>query len=96
MKMVMIICPENRTDTIRKVIAGQDVHAYSELHEVSGAGEKGMKFGNRVWPGQSVVIFTVVPEGKKAQLFSALRECRESLPSADSLHAFVVPVEEVL
>ena len=96
MKMVMIVCPEKRTDAIRELIAEQDVHAYSELHEVSGAGAKGMKFGNRIWPGQSVVIFTVVPEDKKAGLLSALRECRNSLTSSDSLHAFVLPVEEVL
>ncbi|MCG6911583.1 MAG: hypothetical protein LJE94_15875 [Deltaproteobacteria bacterium] len=96
MKMVMVICPENRTETIRELIARHDVHAYSELHEIIGAGEKGLKLGDRIWPGKSLVVFTVVPEGKKAELLAALRECRSSLPFGESLHAFVVPVEDAL
>ena len=96
MKMVMIICPDNRTDTIRELIARRDVHAYSELHEVTGAGKKGMKHGDRIWPGKSVIVFTVVSEEKKAALLAALKECRDSLPSEESLRAFVVPVEEEL
>ena len=96
MKMVMIICPQDRTDTIRGLIAGQDVRAYSELHEVTGSGRKGMKLGDRVWPGKSLIVFTVVSEEKKAELLAALKECRDSLSSEESLRAFVVPVEEAL
>jgi len=96
MKMVMVICPENRTETIRGLVAQHDVRAYSELHEITGAGEKGIKHGDRIWPGKSVIVFTVVSEGKKAELFAALKACRRSLEPEDSLHAFVVPVEEAL
>lgn len=36
MKMVMIICPENRNEELRELIAKHDIHAYTELKEITG------------------------------------------------------------
>lgn len=94
MKMLMIICPERNAEEIRELISMHDVRAYSELHDVTGSGEKGKKLGTRVWPGKSIVIFTVLPEGKKDQLLEALKACRASLMPEEGMHAFVLPVEQ--
>ena len=88
MKMVMVICPESRRrKPYGDLIAQHEVHAYSELHDITGAGEKGIKYGDRIWPGKSVIVFTVVSEGKKAELLAALKGCRDSLQSEESLRA---------
>jgi len=96
MKMLMIVCPEKKAEDIRELIANYDVQSYSELHDVTGEGEKGKRFGNRVWPGKSIIIFTVVPEQKKVELVQALKKCEQSLMPEESMRAFVLPVEDVL
>ena len=63
---------------------------------MTGEGEKGKRFGTRVWPGKSIIIFTVVPEQKKEELLQALKKCEADLMPEESMRAFVLPVEEVL
>ena len=94
MKMLMVVCPERNADEIRELISKYDIHSYSELHDVTGEGEKGKKLGTRVWPGKSIVIFTVLSDGKKDALLGALKECRGNLLPEEGMHAFVLPVEE--
>lgn len=96
MKMLMVICPETRAEDIRTLISGHDVHAYTELQDVTGSGAKGLKLGTRTWPGRSILVFTVVPEGKTKQLLQALEECKQTLLPEESMHAFVMPVEHAL
>jgi Nitrogen regulatory protein P-II len=94
MKMILVICPEKRTEELSRFIERHDIDYYSELHEVTGKGTKGPKFGNRIWPGTSILFAMVVPNEKKNVLMEALREYRDTLLSEESMHAFVVPVEE--
>jgi len=96
MKMLMIICPERNAEDVRNLIAAYEVHSYSELHDVTGEGEKGKRFGTRIWPGKSIVIFAVVSEQKKDELIAALKECEKKLLPEESMRAFVLPVEEVI
>ena len=92
--MLMIVCPESNAEEIRNLISQYDIHAYSELHDVIGEGEKGKKLGTRVWPGKSMIVFTVLPEDKERELLEAVKECRRNLMPEEGLHAFVLPVEE--
>jgi len=96
MKMLMIVCPEKKVEDVRDLIASYDVHSYSELHDVTGEGEKGKRFGTRVWPGKSIIIFSIVPAQKKDELIQALKACEKDLMPEESMHAFVLPVEDVL
>ena len=41
MKMLMIVCPEPRQEEVRALIARHDVHSYSEIPRVLGAGKTG-------------------------------------------------------
>ena len=94
MKMILVICPEKYAEEFRNFIEQHDVHYFSELHDITGKGEKGCKLGNRIWPGTSHLIAMVVPDEKKDAIMTALKECRDTLLSDESMHAFVVPVEE--
>ena len=96
MKMLMIICPESNSEELRELIAKYDIHAYSKIHDVTGEGEKGKKLGTRVWPGKSLIMFTVLPEGKERELLDAIKTCKRSLLPEESMHAFVLPVEEAI
>jgi len=96
MKMIMVVCPENREEEVRELIVKHDVHAYSELHDVTGEGEKGRRLGTRIWPGKLIIILLIVSDEKKRKLAAALKEYRNTLLSDESIRAFVVPVEEEL
>ena len=95
MKMILVICPERRTEELRHYIEHHDIHYYSELHDVTGKGSKGYRFGNRIMPGTSALIAMVVPDEKQRYAMGALKEFKDTLLSQESLHAFVIQLEEV-
>jgi hypothetical protein len=96
MKMLMVVCPQARQGDVQALIAKHGVHAYSEFQHVRGEGKTGKHFGTHVWPEESVLIFTVVPDEKKDELVAALRQCATQLYPDEGLRAFVLPVEEAV
>jgi len=95
MKMLLIICPENRQAEVRELIAKHDVHSYSEIPNILGAGKTGTHLDTRLWPGTSVLIFTVVAPAKKEELVQALKAYHESLFEGEGLRVFALPVESL-
>lgn len=95
MKMLMIVCPENRQEEVRAIIAKHEVRGYSEIQNVLGEGATGKHLGTHVWPGKSVLVFTVVAAAKKDELVQALQEYHESLLAGEGLRVFALPVESL-
>ena len=96
MKLLMMIAPPSRTDEVRALIGEQDVHAYTELNEVTGEGATGKHLGTHVWPGSSHLTFTVVPDDKAEELFRAIETFKSTLYPEEGFKAFVLPVEKCL
>ena len=95
MKMLMIVCPENRQEEVRALIAKHNVHSYSEIPNVLGEGKTGKHLGTHVFPGKSVLVFTVVAASKKEELVAALKEDHDSLLAGEGLRVFALPVESI-
>ena len=76
MKMILAICPEERTKELRSYIELHDIHHYSALHDVTGKGDKGAKFDNRIMPGTSTLIAIVVPDQKKIPSWKRLENLK--------------------
>ena len=96
MKMLMIVCPENRQEEVRALIARHNVHSYSEIPNVLGEGKTGKHLGTHTFPGKSVLVFTVVAAAKKDELVQALKDYHESLLAGEGLRVFALPVESIL
>lgn len=96
MKMLVIIGPEGREDDLRQLIANHAVHAYSEFRGVIGEGLTGRRMGTPVFPGTSVMIFTVVEDPKLSELRAAVESFRATLYPQEGVRAFVLPVEELI
>lgn len=96
MKMIVIVCPEGRHEEFRNSIEDHGIHAYTEMRHAMGEGETGKKFGSDIWPGESVIIFMVIDDEKKAEVAELLRQCQAKLYPAEGMRAFVMPVEEIL
>jgi len=96
MKMVLVVCPEERHTEFQSSLKEHGIEAYTELRHAVGEGETGKKFGNRLWPEESVVIFMVIEDNKKAEIKKLVQECKSKLYPSESMHAFFMPVEETL
>ncbi len=95
MKMLMIVCPENRQEEVRALIARRNVHSYSEIPNVLGEGKTGKHLGTHTFPGKSVLVFTVVAAAKKDELVQALKDYQAGLFEGEGLRVFALPVESV-
>ena len=95
MKMLMIVCPENRQEEVRALIARRNVHSYSENPNVLGEGKTGKHLGTHTFPGKSVLVFTVVAAAKKDELVQALKDYQAGLFEGEGLRVFALPVESV-
>lgn len=96
MKMLILIGPEGREGDLRRLIENHHVHAYSEFRGVIGEGATGRHLGTPVFPGKSVMIFTVVEDPKLQELRAAVEAFRGTLYPEEGVRAFVLPVEEML
>ena len=96
MKMLLIICPQAREGDIRALIERHNVHAFTQIPEVLGEGEKGPVLGTRAWPGHQSLLFTVVPADRLPALVADLRECVKRLYPDEGVRALVLPVEQVI
>lgn len=96
MQMLMIIAPENRRQELKHIIASHGVHAYSELTGVLGEGETGKHFGTHTWPGQSVLIFSVIPHDQVEAVVQALRQFRGKLYPGEGFRVFSLPAEQII
>ncbi|MDD5678001.1 MAG: hypothetical protein PHW60_08445 [Kiritimatiellae bacterium] len=96
MKLLMVICPEGRRDQVTAMVEKHGIRSFTELPQVIGSGVTGKRFGTHVWPGKSVLMFTIVTDEKKDKLVAALRECQKNLFPDEGMKAFVLPAEEAL
>ena len=93
MNLLMIICPDERQEEVRELIAKHEVHAYSEIPNVLGEGRTGKHFGTHTWPGTMTLIFTAVDGEKRAELVQALKTYHDGLYESEGLRVFSLPVE---
>ncbi len=96
MKMVLIVGPRERHAELIRLMETAGVPAYTELTQVNGAGLTGKKLGTPEWPDRSTLLFTIVPDDRKAALTAALKHFQTKLYPEEGLRAFVLPVEEEL
>ena len=96
MKMIMIICPENREEEIHALIEKHDIHAYSAIRDVIGAGKTGKRMDSHVWPGKSILIFAIVDDPKIVELSAALKDCQENLMPTEGMRSFVLAIESMI
>jgi nitrogen regulatory protein PII len=96
MKMLMIICPDNRREDVHNVLHQHGVQGFSEMEGIKGEGKTGKHFGTHTWPMESVMLLTVVPDDKAQALIEAMKECSKRLFPEEGMRAFLMPVEEAI
>jgi hypothetical protein len=96
MKMMMVLVPSECLQGVQDLIEQHDIHAYSEIPNVLGAGRGGRKLGTRAFPGTSAMLLVLTePSGTKS-LIEALKLFSQEQNCTSGIRVFAVPAESVL
>jgi hypothetical protein len=93
MKLLIVMYAGPAPQRVAAVLDAHRVHGFTEIDRVHGRGESGRVEGTRAWPGESTVLFTVVPDEQVDGLSGALRGLGAESTPGERLHVAVVPGE---
>ena len=93
MKLVMMMYAGPNPQRIAAVLDEHEVHAFTEIDRAHGRGSTGRIEGTRAWPGETSVLFTVVPDERVVDLQQAFRTLATGVDAGERLHVVVLPVE---
>ncbi len=96
MKMLFLVTDSEYEPHCMNTLKERGVTGYTVIPEVLGFGRTGAKMGDRVHPGASVIVVSVVPDEAVEGLLGCLRQCISENKLSESTHAWVLPVEDVL
>jgi hypothetical protein len=93
MKLLLLLYAGPDPQRIAAVLDAHEVHAFTEIDRAHGRGSTGRVEGTRAWPGETSVLFSVVPEERVVELEKTLRALAAGAASGERLHVAVLPVE---
>jgi nitrogen regulatory protein PII len=93
MKMLYLVTDSEYEPHCLNMMKEKGVTGYTIVPEVLGVGRTGAKMGDRVHPGASILLLSVVPDEAAPGLLECIRGCVRDGKLCESTHAWVVPVE---
>lgn len=101
MHMVAIIFRKSLEHDVLAVLRACEVHTFTRVPEVWGAGETGVAFHTFVRPGFNAMVLVALAETEAARVVAALRRFRDAAAAQQQgakvpLHLFLLPCEQVL
>jgi hypothetical protein len=73
MKLLMIIVESSHKEELEVLINRNDIVGYTEIPDVRGAGESGIRMGSAAFPKTSSIIFTIVAASKLKALVDDIK-----------------------
>jgi hypothetical protein len=96
MRLLMIVVDSNHQADVEKILDAHDVPGYSELPNVLGKGQTGLKQGTRAFPGSSTLYFTAVDGDICHTLCADLKALNERAGKDEGLFAFTFEADMVV
>lgn len=96
MKLLMVLVPSDCLNDLQKVIEGHEIHAYTEVPNVLGAGTSGRKLGTRAFPGTAAMILTILRSSEASALVDAVREFAAERDCREEIRVFGLPAEQLV
>ena len=93
MRALLIITDSEAVPAFERALA-EEREGFTVLPVVAGSGRHGLKTGDRVHPGSSSAVFTVMTEGEEAQTLLALRGARDAAGYAGRTRMWTFTVED--
>jgi len=96
MKFVLILCEKVHNEKVMKLLESQDIHGYTEVPMVLGAGVTGKRMDTRIFPGSGCLLFTLVERQKADALVRALKDFGASLLQGEGFRVFSMDADILL
>jgi len=95
MRAVVVITDSEAMKAFERAFLDGGTRGFTILPTVAGRGRTGLKTGDRVHPGGSSLLFTVLPDGELAGTLDFLRGVRDRAGVAEATKIYVAAVDEV-
>jgi hypothetical protein len=93
MKALLVVTDSEAVSAFQRALADEH-EGFTVLPAVVGSGRSGLKAGDRVHPGSSSLIFTVMTEGEEERTLAALRQVRDAAGYGDRTRMWSFEVED--
>lgn len=94
MKAVVVITDSEAMRLFERAFLESGERGFTIVPTVAGRGRTGLKAGNRVHPGASSLLFTVLAENEVEPTLAFLRSVRDAAGVPDQTKIYVAPIEE--
>jgi hypothetical protein len=94
MKAVVVITDAAAMPAFERAFLEDGGRGFTLIPDILGSGRTGLKAGNRVHPGGSSLLFTVIPDPDLAPTLTFLHRLRDQAGVTEATKIYVVPAEE--
>ena len=95
MKAVVVITDSEAMRTFERAFLEGGDRGFTIVPALAGRGRTGLKAGNRVHPGASSLLFTVIADHEVEGTLAFLRRVRDTASVRDQTKLYVSPIDEV-
>ncbi len=96
MKMLVLVTDSEYEPHCMTMMREKGLAGYTIIPDVLGAGRSGLKLGDRVHPGASVVLLAAIGDEVAPGILECIATCKRENKLCESTHAWVLPVEASL
>jgi hypothetical protein len=93
---IVVITDSEAMKAFERAFIESGERGFTIVPTVLGRGKTGLKAGDRVHPGASSLLFTVLPEPELKGTLDFLRSVREEAGVRDQTKFYVAPIDEVV
>ena len=95
MRAVVVITDAGAMKDFERAFLEAGTRGFTIVPAVFGRGRTGLKTGDRVHPGGSSLLFTIVPDGEEAEVVAFLERVRDAAGVRQSTRMYTAAVDEV-
>jgi len=94
-KAIVVITDSEAMKDFERAFIDRGDRGFTILPTLLGRGKTGLKTGDRIHPGGSSVLFTVLHESELDGALAFLRSVRDTAGVRDQTKLYVAPIDEV-
>ena len=95
MKAIMLITDSEAMREFERVLVAEGHQGFTVMPAVAGSGRHGLKTGDRVHPGSSSLLLTIVREEDASSLLGLLKRARDEGGHGESTRMWSFAADEV-
>jgi len=94
MKAILVVTDSDAVPTFERAFVARQ-RGFTVIPELIGMGRSGLKAGDRIHPGGSSLLFSVVPDEELGDTVAELKQARDATVYAEHTRMWSFAVEEV-